>query len=72
MVASLSNGSLCVVSPVDGSHFALTDSWHAHDHEPWAAAWDYWNANILFSGALNFLYSGNCPVESIKAVMISR
>lgn len=29
---------------------AVTDSWHAHDYEPWIAAWDYWNTNIIFSG----------------------
>lgn len=28
----------------------VTENWHAHDHEPWASAWNYWNTHVLFSG----------------------
>ncbi|KAJ6610905.1 WD40-repeat-containing domain protein [Mycena sp. CBHHK59/15] len=52
LVVSLSNGSLCILSPSQGSAsgFSIVDSWHAHDYEPWIAAWDYWDTNIVFSG----------------------
>jgi len=50
LVVSLSNGSLCVLSPSETSSLSLTKSWHAHDYEPWVAAWDCWNANIIYSG----------------------
>ncbi|TFK77092.1 WD-40 repeat-containing protein [Pluteus cervinus] len=50
IVASLSDGSLTVLSAQDGDGFIITESWHAHDHEPWIAAWDYWRPNIIYSG----------------------
>lgn len=28
----------------------MTDSWHAHDHEAWICAFNYWNPSIIFSG----------------------
>ncbi|KAJ7103526.1 WD40-repeat-containing domain protein [Mycena belliarum] len=52
LVVSLSNGSLCILSPREGSTSGLsvTDTWHAHDYEPWIAAWDYWDSCLLLSG----------------------
>ena len=50
LIVSLSNGSLSVLQPQDGTGMAVADSWHAHDYEPWIAAWDYWNPNVVFSG----------------------
>ncbi|EGN99379.1 hypothetical protein SERLA73DRAFT_182338 [Serpula lacrymans var. lacrymans S7.3] len=49
LVVSLSNGSLCILRPAE-STMAMSDSWHAHDYEPWIAAWDYWNTNVIYSG----------------------
>ncbi|KAF8078616.1 hypothetical protein FPV67DRAFT_66274 [Lyophyllum atratum] len=51
LVVSLSNGSLCLLSPSESSSVSLTRSWHAHDYEPWIAAWNYWDTNIIYSGA---------------------
>ncbi|KAH7930977.1 WD40 repeat-like protein [Leucogyrophana mollusca] len=50
VVVSLSDGSLCILRPDPQRGMAVTDSWHAHDYEPWIAAWDYWNSNVVFSG----------------------
>ncbi|KAJ6519825.1 WD40-repeat-containing domain protein [Mycena sanguinolenta] len=49
LVVSLSNGSLCHLSPNE-SGLSIADSWHAHDFEPWIAAWDYWDPSIIWSG----------------------
>ncbi|KXN90029.1 Diphthamide biosynthesis protein 7 [Leucoagaricus sp. SymC.cos] len=49
LVVSLSNGSVCILRPTEAS-VSLSDSWHAHDHEPWIAAWNYWNTNVLYTG----------------------
>ncbi|KAF8168091.1 WD40-repeat-containing domain protein [Crassisporium funariophilum] len=50
LVVSLSNGSLCLLSPVEGCSLSVTETWHAHDYEPWIAAWNYWDTNIIYSG----------------------
>ncbi|KAJ7487605.1 WD40-repeat-containing domain protein [Mycena galericulata] len=52
LVVSLSNGSLCLLSPSEGSKCGLSvmDTWHAHEYEPWIAAWDYWNSSVIYSG----------------------
>ncbi|KAI0655085.1 WD-40 repeat-containing protein [Cubamyces menziesii] len=49
LIISLSDGSLSLLQP-DNTGLAVTDSWHAHDYEPWIAAWDYWNTNVVYSG----------------------
>ncbi|KAF8922550.1 WD40-repeat-containing domain protein [Mucidula mucida] len=51
LVVSLSNGSLCILRP-DATSSALTveTTWHAHDYEPWIAACNYWDNNVVFSG----------------------
>jgi len=49
LVVSLSDGSLSVLRPTN-SELAITDSWIAHEFEPWVAAWNYWDTNIIYSG----------------------
>ncbi|KAF8306969.1 WD-40 repeat-containing protein [Clavulina sp. PMI_390] len=49
LVVSRSDGSLAIISPEE-SEFRVTEEWHAHDFEPWIAAWDYWNTNVIYSG----------------------
>ncbi|KAF8909028.1 WD-40 repeat-containing protein [Gymnopilus junonius] len=50
LVVSLSNGYLCLLTPTEGSSLGLTQVWHAHDFEPWIAAWNYWDPNVIYSG----------------------
>lgn len=47
---SLSDGSLALLRNNDSSRLQVTDTWAAHDFEPWIAAWDYWNTNVVYSG----------------------
>jgi hypothetical protein len=54
LIVSLSNGSLCLLRPHDARGLSLTNSWHAHDNEPWVAAWNYWNTNVVYSGLAMF------------------
>ncbi|KAG5647997.1 hypothetical protein DXG03_007031 [Asterophora parasitica] len=50
IVASLSNGSLCLLSPSESGGLSLVNTWHAHDFEPWIAAWNYWDTSVVYSG----------------------
>ncbi|KAK7064228.1 WD-repeats-region domain-containing protein [Favolaschia claudopus] len=49
LVVSLSNGSLCLLTPAENT-LSISDTWHAHDFEPWIAAWDYWDSPVIYSG----------------------
>lgn len=49
LAVSLSNGSIVLLHPKT-SGLVMSDTWHAHDYEPWIVAWDYWNTNTIFSG----------------------
>jgi diphthamide biosynthesis protein 7 len=59
LVVSLSNGSLCHLSPSE-SGLSITNSWHAHDFEPWIAAWDYWDSSLIYSGRLSNVNAPCC------------
>jgi diphthamide biosynthesis protein 7 len=50
LVVSLSDGNLCLLQPKDRAGLLITDTWVAHDYEPWVAAWNYWDMNIIYSG----------------------
>jgi diphthamide biosynthesis protein 7 len=60
LVVSLSNGSICLLRPIDGAGLSVIEIWHAHDYEPWVAAWDYWNRDIIYSGPVA-LFSSSRP-----------
>ena len=49
---SQSDGSLSLIRLQDGI-MTIVENWHAHDYEPWIAAWNYWDTNVLFSGNLS-------------------
>ncbi|KAI0275060.1 WD-40 repeat-containing protein [Gloeopeniophorella convolvens] len=50
LAVSLSDGRLALLEPDQTGQLSVTDTWAAHDHEPWIVAWDYWNTNVMFSG----------------------
>jgi diphthine methyl ester acylhydrolase len=56
MVTSLSDGNLVLLRPGSHGGLTVTEKWHAHDHEPWIAAWNYWDGNVIFSGKAPPLY----------------
>ncbi|KAG8875452.1 hypothetical protein FRC20_003866 [Serendipita sp. 405] len=56
VVASISNGRLLVADPVNGE-YAVTRDWHAHDYEPWIAAWG-WSPDIVYSGGDDLCWKG--------------
>ncbi|KAE9408063.1 WD-40 repeat-containing protein [Gymnopus androsaceus JB14] len=53
MVVSLSSGDLVLLEPTESS-LSSTSTWKAHDHEPWIAAWNYWDTNVVYSGGDDF------------------
>ena len=57
LVASLSNGNVCLLTPSEGSILSLKETWHAHDYEPWIAAWNYWDQNTIFTGTVPPIHS---------------
>lgn len=58
LVVSLSNGSLCVLNPDSTGNLTVVNRWHAHDHEPWIAAWNYWDTSIVYSGGDDLTMKG--------------
>jgi len=47
---SLSNGQLALLRPDQSNGLSVTNTWTAHDFEPWTVAWDYWKPDVIFSG----------------------
>jgi len=39
-----------LLRPADDALLAEDRSWHAHDFEPWVAAWNYWDSNVFYTG----------------------
>ncbi|KAJ7597044.1 WD-40 repeat-containing protein [Mycena floridula] len=50
LIVSSSDGSLSLLQPDTTGYLEVLSSWHAHDYEPWIAAWDYWNHSVVYSG----------------------
>ncbi|KAI5478338.1 WD repeat protein [Pseudohyphozyma bogoriensis] len=48
MVVSMSDGNLCTLG--GETELEVVDTWKAHDFEPWIAAFDCWNPNVVWSG----------------------
>ncbi|CAE6428788.1 unnamed protein product [Rhizoctonia solani] len=49
LIVSRSDGEVSVLRP-HGSQFKVDTTWHAHDYEPWVAAWNYWSPTVAYSG----------------------
>lgn len=56
LIASLSDGSLSLLKPCSQGELTVLGKWHAHDHEPWIAAWNYWDNSVIYSGD-NFYFT---------------
>jgi diphthine methyl ester acylhydrolase len=51
LVVSLSDGTLTLLEPDQTGQLVGTNTWAAHAHEPWCVAWNYWDTNVIYSGA---------------------
>ncbi|KAH8102665.1 WD40-repeat-containing domain protein [Cristinia sonorae] len=49
LVVSMSDKNVSVLQ-FNGSELAVAQTWAAHDFEPWIAAWNYWDTNIVYTG----------------------
>ncbi|CEL57596.1 WD repeat-containing protein 85 OS=Homo sapiens GN=WDR85 PE=2 SV=2 [Rhizoctonia solani AG-1 IB] len=49
LIVSRSDGSISILRPHE-SQFEVDTTWHAHDYEPWVAAWNYWSPTTAYSG----------------------
>ncbi|CAE6412163.1 unnamed protein product, partial [Rhizoctonia solani] len=49
LIVSRSDGKVSVLRSRE-SHFQVDTTWHAHDYEPWVAAWNYWTPAVAYSG----------------------
>jgi hypothetical protein len=71
LVASLSDGTLTLLEPDQTGQLVITRAWAAHAHEPWCVAWNYYDTNVIYSGAGRttslpdqcLLTSGSCHKE---------
>ena len=57
LIVSLSDGTLALLRPDPVNGLTIEETWHAHDHEPWAVGWEYWNNSIIYSGMLHITMS---------------
>ncbi|RUS18451.1 WD repeat-containing protein 85 [Endogone sp. FLAS-F59071] len=57
ITTSHSSGALSIIS-IDNERAQVVEQWHAHDFEAWIAAWNYWDTQIVYSGADDCLFKG--------------
>jgi len=48
---SLSDGTLTLLEPDQTGQPVITSTWAAHAYEPWCVAWNYYDNNVIYSGA---------------------
>ncbi|EED79573.1 predicted protein [Postia placenta Mad-698-R] len=73
LIVSLSDGRLALLQDDGGTGLTVTNSWSAHEYEPWIAAWNYWDTNVVYSGPRSFdagvtTIQSNPHIERIIAV----
>ena len=69
VVVSLSNGKLALLKPENATGLSVTDTWIAHEYEPWVAAWNYWDTNVIYSGTSIYLQLPLCIVSHALIVL---
>ncbi|SJL05602.1 related to WD repeat-containing protein 85 homolog [Armillaria ostoyae] len=74
LVVSLSDGSLSIWRPENGTGpLSVQSSWHAHDYEPWIAAWNYWDTNMVFSGGDDLQMKGwDVREDLMKPIFVNK
>ncbi|KAG7450513.1 WD40 repeat-like protein [Guyanagaster necrorhizus] len=74
LVVSLSDGSLSLLRPENGTGpLSVESSWHAHDYEPWIAAWNYWDTNVVFSGGDDLQMKGwDIREDLVKPIFVNK
>ncbi|KAG6336578.1 hypothetical protein ID866_2516 [Astraeus odoratus] len=58
LIVSLSDGALALLIPSISDGLAMSSQWHAHNYEPWAAAWNYWESSTVYSGGDDLTLKG--------------
>ncbi|KAJ3800730.1 WD40-repeat-containing domain protein [Lentinula aff. detonsa] len=57
LVVSCSDGDLVLLDHTTSS-IEVTNKWTSHEYEPWIAAWNYWDTNMIYSGGDDFKLKG--------------
>ncbi|RUS32733.1 hypothetical protein BC938DRAFT_474484 [Jimgerdemannia flammicorona] len=70
ITTSHSSGSLSVIS-INNERAEVVKQWHAHDFETWIAAWNYWDAEVLYSGRALRSYSREALMVVMKFELLS-
>lgn len=47
-MTSVSDGTVAVLQ--GGTELDVSQTWKAHDYEPWIAAFDYWDTECIWTG----------------------
>jgi diphthamide biosynthesis protein 7 len=53
-----SSNSILYLCQIMTNDIILLKSWNAHDYENWIACFDYWNSNLIYSGADDCKWKG--------------
>ncbi|KIJ45579.1 hypothetical protein M422DRAFT_227234 [Sphaerobolus stellatus SS14] len=57
LTVSLSNGCVQIVEQTNAT-YTVTNTWKAHDFEPWITAWDRWDLNRIYTGGDDCVLKG--------------
>jgi hypothetical protein len=60
IVVSISNGNVSLLG--GETEMEVTETWKAHDYEPWIAAFDCWEPNTVWTGSFRFSFIGHSKI----------